>query len=99
MAFSSLARILGECSTTCFKPASFFFFFEVEISSLTLIPLYRPGSVHSGSASSDDCGRVFPDKLRVSSVPDTLLHYALTATESAHSDFVGSKVYACIDVT
>ena len=32
----------------------FFFFgfvFEVEISSCTLIPLFRPGSVHSGSAS------------------------------------------------
>ena len=29
----------------------FFFFFEVEISSRTLIPLFRPGSVHSGSAS------------------------------------------------
>ena len=28
-----------------------FFFYEVEISSRTLIPLFRPGSVHSGSAS------------------------------------------------
>ena len=26
-------------------------FFKVEISSLTLIPLFRPGSVHSGFAS------------------------------------------------
>ena len=30
---------------------SFFFFFEVEISSGTLIPLFRPGSVYSGLAS------------------------------------------------
>ena len=57
VAFSSLARILGECST--FIPAcaffllssSFFFFFEVEISLKTLIPLFMPGSVHSGSAN------------------------------------------------
>ena len=27
------------------------FFFKVEISSRTLIPLFRPGSVHSGSTS------------------------------------------------
>ena len=36
------------------------FFSKVEISSRTLISLLRPGSVHSGSASWDDCGRVFP---------------------------------------
>ena len=29
----------------------FFFFFEGEISSSVLIPLFRPGSVHNGSAS------------------------------------------------
>ena len=29
----------------------FHFIFKVEISSCTLIPLFRPGSVHSGSAS------------------------------------------------
>ena len=34
-----------------FPACAFFFFFKVEISSRTLIPLYRPGSVHSGSAS------------------------------------------------
>ena len=32
----------------------FFFFFKVEINSRTLIPFFRPGSVHSGSASWDD---------------------------------------------
>ena len=31
--------------------AFFFFFFKVEINSRTLIPLFMPGSVHSGSAS------------------------------------------------
>ena len=42
-------------------------FFLVEFSSRTLIPLFMPGSVHSDSASRDDCDRVFPDKLRASS--------------------------------
>ena len=53
VAFSSLARILGECSTFFLRLGFFllFFFFKVEISSHTLIPLFRPGSVHSGSAS------------------------------------------------
>ena len=39
-----------------------FYFFEAEISSRTLIPLFTPRSVHSGSASWDDCGWVFPDE-------------------------------------
>ena len=39
----------GECSTIYSLHA--LFFFEVEISSCKLIPLFRPGSVHSGSAS------------------------------------------------
>ena len=33
------------------------------INSRTLIPLFRPGSVHSGSASWDGCATVFPDNL------------------------------------
>ena len=38
VAFSSRARILGECSATHSPPALFFFFFfKVEISSRTLI--------------------------------------------------------------
>ena len=37
----------------------------MEINSHTLIPLFTPGTVHSGSASRDDCARMFPDKLRV----------------------------------
>ena len=32
------------------RPLLHFFFFKVEISSRTLIPLFRPGPVHSGSA-------------------------------------------------
>ena len=34
-----------------FPASTFFFFFEVEISARTQLPLLRPGSVHSGSAS------------------------------------------------
>ena len=51
----------------------------LEISSRTLIPLVMPGSVHSGSASWDDCGRMFHDELRVSSFPDRFPHYGWTA--------------------
>ena len=52
VAFSLRARILGECSTIYSPPVLFFFFFfKVEISAYTLIPLFRPGSVHSGAAS------------------------------------------------
>ena len=47
VAFSSLARILGEN----IRPLNFIlqlrFFLKVEIDSRTLIPLFRPGSVHS----------------------------------------------------
>ena len=50
-----------------FLACNFFFFFEVEISSCKLIPLFIPGPVHSGSVSWDDCGRMFPVKLCVSS--------------------------------
>ena len=65
VAFFSLAGIWGEYSTILSPPA-LFFFFKVEISSRRLIPLSRPGSVQNGSASWDDCDRVFPDELRVS---------------------------------
>ena len=96
--FFSLARIWGECSTI-HSPPALFFFFLMEISSRTLIALLIPGSVTSDSASWDDCGRTFPDKLSVSSFPDRFLHYAWTAAWSAHSDFVGSRVYASLGVT
>ena len=77
VAFSSLARIFGECWNIHSPPALLIFI--VKISSRTLIPLFRPGSIHSGSPSLDDCGRVFPDQLRVSSFPDRFPYYAWTA--------------------
>ena len=78
VAFSSLAKIIGRSSTIhsqfALKKKR-----KKKISSRTLIPLFRPGSVHSGSASRDDRDRVFPDDLRVSSFPDKFPHYACTA--------------------
>ena len=60
-------------------PACTFFFFFLEISLRSLIPLFRPGSVHSGSASWGDCDQVFPDELRMSSFPNRFPHSAWTA--------------------
>ena len=83
VAFSSLVRILGECSTIHSPPVLFFFFSllfqKVEINLCTLTPLFRPGSVHSGSASWDDCGHAFPDELHESSFLNWFPHYAWTA--------------------
>ena len=70
VAFSSLARIWGECLINHSLPVLFFFFFKVEISSCTLIPLFRPGSIHSGSASRDESDQAFPDELCASLFPD-----------------------------
>ena len=77
VAISSIATILGVGSTILSPPA--IFFFKVRISSRTQFPLFRPVSVHSGSASLDDCCEMFPDELRVSSFPDKFPHYAWTA--------------------
>ena len=64
----------------------FFFslFLEVESSLRLLIPFFRLGSAHSGSACLDDCGCVFPDESSVSSLPDRFPHYAWTVAQSAH---------------
>ena len=53
VALASLVRILGECSTIQHLPVCVCVCvcFEVEISSHTLIPLFMPGSVHSGSVN------------------------------------------------
>ena len=64
----------------CFKKHFVFVFIKVDISLCKLIPLFRPGSVHRGSASWDNFDRVFSDKLRVSLFPDRFPHSALIAT-------------------
>ena len=82
VASSSFARILWECLTIHSPPVHCCFlcvFFKVEISSRTLIPLFTPRSVHSGSASWDDCGWLFADELYVSLFPDRFPHHAWTA--------------------
>ena len=54
---SLVVRILGEMSDHSFPACTFFFFFfKVEISSHTLIPVFLPGSVCSDSAS---CARTY----------------------------------------
>ena len=65
---------------TIHSPPVLFFYFLVEISLHKLIPLSRPGSVHTGSASQDDCDRMFPDKLHVGLFPERFPHSAWTST-------------------
>ena len=88
---SSLERILGECSTIPSLPSlrfSFLFFFFFFFSSsfkwrfarAHYFHSFMPESVHSGSASWDDCGRMFPDKSRVSSFLNMFPYYARTAS-------------------
>ena len=91
VAFSSLARIWGECSTISFQPLRFKKK-KKEIRSHTVTPLFRPGSVHRGSASWDDCSWVFPDELSVNLLSDRFPLYAWTAVKSACSNFIWSKV-------
>ena len=82
VAFSALARSLRECSTIPRLCFFFFFFFKVEISSLTLMPLFAAGSVHSGSASRDDCSREFLDGLRVSSFSSVIRSHVFPGEHS-----------------
>ena len=52
VAFSLLARMLGECLPIHSQRVLFFvLFFEVVTSSHILIPFFMSGSVHSGQAS------------------------------------------------
>ena len=84
VAFSSHVRILGECSTNPGPRLFFVCLFQVEISVHILIPFFMPGSVRSGSASWDDCGQMFPDKLQESLFPNWFPHYAWTTAVSPH---------------
>ena len=77
--FPRVRGFLWKC-LTIHSPPAFFFFFYVETRSRTLISLRRPGSVHSGSASWDDCGRVLPDELRVSSFPTLCLDSGIVSS-------------------
>ena len=66
--FSLHARILEEDLMNHSLPAlSFFLFFWCRDHTCTPIPLFKSGSVHSGSASWDNSGWAFPDEWPVSS--------------------------------
>ena len=100
VAFSSLVRILGECTTIHPQPVLFSFsFLMVKISSCTLQFLSLCQDQSTVAQQAETSGQMFPDKLCVSSFPDRFPHYAWIAAKSAHSDFVGSRVYAYLGVT
>ena len=52
--FFLACKDFGRLFDNSFKACAFFFF-KAEISSRTLFPLLRPGSVNSSSVSCDDC--------------------------------------------
>ena len=74
---SSYARIMGkelknQCPPALLFLFSFFLFLFVcfcLIISRALVPHFKPGSVHSGSARRGDYGPAFPDELHVSPFP------------------------------
>ena len=65
VAFTSLARIVGESLMIHSSPA-FFFFYKWRSACAHQFLFLRLGLVHSGSASWGDCGWVLFDKLHVS---------------------------------
>ena len=83
---------LGECLTNYSLPAFFCFVFCLKwrLACTTLIPLFTSGLAHSGSASWDDCDRVFPDEFCVSL---TLTECSLTSCVWA-CFFIGFPHYA-----
>ena len=86
--FPRLRGFLRDCSTIQSPPTILFIFiclFEVEISSRTLNLLFMSGSVHNGSPSLNDCGRMFPDKLRVSSYCNGYVKHARTGAHARAS--------------
>ena len=98
VAFSAYARIMGKVRRIINRLHFFFFFFNSVKQARIIYTLLGQGCVHSGSASCADFRRAFPDELSVSSF--SLMgspRYAWTA-KSALSDFVESRVYACLAV-
>ena len=62
-----------------FSTCAFFFFFEVEISSRTLIPLFGQGQFTVAQRTETSVTEFSPGELRVSSFPDWFPRYAWTA--------------------
>ena len=78
---------------------SFSSFFKVEISSRTLSPLYMPGSVHKRFSELRRLWPNVPEEVACESASGRFPHNTWTAAWSAHSDFAGSRVSACLGVT
>ena len=64
--FSLRAKIWGQRLDDSLPACAICFCFKVDQHQLTHTPtpLFTPESVHSGSASWDNCGQVFPDTLK-----------------------------------
>ena len=77
----------------------FFFFFEVEISSCPLIPLSLCQDQSTMAQQAEMTVAKCSLTSCMSSSPDRIQHHAWTTAQSAHSNFIGSRVYACLDVT
>ena len=95
--FSSLSRTLGDGLKIHSPPALYYYFLEVEISLCTPIPLCRPGSVHSGSASWDDCGSV-PWQVACELIFLIGSHSMPGQQSQPTPTLWGSRGYACLDV-
>ena len=88
----------GERFNNSFPPALFIALNGDQRPHQFQFSFFRSGSVHRGSASWYDCGQVFPNELHVSLFPDRFPLYAWTVAQSAHFNFIGSSVYACLGV-
>ena len=67
LACEDLGGKFGDSFPACAFIFLFLVFKDGDQLSYTNSTCFRPGSVNNGSASSDDCGRVLPDVMRVSS--------------------------------
>ena len=87
VAFSSWARFFWRMFDYSF-PAYTFFFFKVEISLRTLIPLFMPGLVHRGSASWDGSWQSVPCLVHVFSA-------LLLLCSCTHGDLLPNSAVLC----
>ena len=76
----------------------FFFFLKVEISSHSLVPLFSPGSVHSGSASWGNCFQEFPDKLLVSLFSPVIGSHTMPVQHSQPTRTSQTCTKVCVDL-
>ena len=71
--FSLMCQEFGRMFNNSF-PAYIFFFFKWRLARAHYSTLF-----HSGSASWNDCDKVFPNELDVSLFPERFQHYAWIA--------------------